>query len=81
MENKTKNIIIIVLSILLFISVMFNVINFKPVMHNKMNNNKMHRDFNKSIDMPNDRNNQGPNNNQKPDNQNEEKTEESNDIQ
>jgi len=68
MENKTKNIIIIVLSVLLFISVMFNVINFKPMMHNKMNNNMMHRDFNRSMDMPNDRNNQGPNNNQLPSN-------------
>lgn len=82
MDNKTKNIIIIILSVLLFISVMFNVINIKPMMHYKMNNNMMHRDFSRSMDnMPNDRNNQRPNNNQEPNNQNDNNNEESNDIQ
>ena len=83
MENKTKNIIIIALSILLFISVMFNVINFKPMMHNKMNNNMIQRDFSNHMDnMPNDKNNQGPNNKQNPNNnQNENNTQESNNIQ
>ncbi|MBQ9024560.1 MAG: hypothetical protein IJ105_04985 [Bacilli bacterium] len=81
MNDKTKNIVIIVLSVLLFISIMFNVINFRPMMHNKMNNNMIQRDFSRSMDnMPNDRNNQRQNNNQMPENNqnNEDKQNESN---
>ena len=43
MENKTKNVIIIVLAVLLFISVMFNVMNLRP--HGMMDRGMMQRNF------------------------------------
>lgn len=71
MENKTKNIIIIVLSILLFFSVMLNVINMRPNMiHNdRMMNNRMdQRDFSNRMNdsnRPDNKNNIQSDDNQK----------------
>ena len=72
MENKSKNIIIIILSVLLFISVMFNVINIRPkmMMGSHMDNNMMQRNFQghmNGYDMrENDRNNENNNMTERP---------------
>ena len=77
MENKTKNIIIIILSVLLFISLIFNVINFKPAMHARMQRDMMERQMPNMNDMRRYKNQPRFDNSKKDNNQtNENKTDE-----
>jgi hypothetical protein len=66
MENKTKNVIIIILAVLLFISVMFNVMNLRP--HGMMDRGMMQRGINNRSfnngQMPENRNDRMPNDSQ-----------------
>ena len=79
MENKTKNTIIIILSVLLFISLIFNIVNFKPAMHARMQRDMIERQMPNMDDMRRGRSyhrfdNQGQDNNQKNENKTDEES-------